>query len=706
MYWGFDGEVNVSIKDTSDDPIPTGAGGYHVEVFNRAGENVTSYLTINKYNGYCRINSSAWGLSSGSAIGQNGSWTVNIWVDKNSDKTHENKQWTEEWNGSIKFKVQKAPGLQFKWIDDDGAYFTDDNFDAVIPKIPPIANVPLNVKFQIIGNDHTNFGDGGAGYVTRAMENITISGNSLFTGKLNTIPGVSYSSPTWTVPIIPTMSQNGGTITISGTWKTTSKTYGTFSEELDVGGTKFSTNGSVVTVTPSMFEIGNDQTLTVHVKSSNNLAYPWANVGLYYIGDQDGGTNGQPIYSHLVSDQIGGTADGKYELEFNTTMQTTNQTKSGCAGFTDQRAPRNLTIYVSAYNAGYGYALVQMKPKSNLKVEVFPETMLAGYEYDMFYINTSVVTTGNTTELPYKDDYDELTIRILDEDGKVVTDSIGASFTNAQINADSEIGKDYVVDIPNAYIKKGGTYTVNVFNHTCNSNGNNATLVVKQAKVTVDKTPLIWRSDDNISVTFTVTDEITGELLNGSLRIDNITWDVDYNKTWTNCSFDGTVDQGGNQSIEVSEAEGFVNGRITIQDITPNFLDPEVSYQDITFWFQPELADGGLGEFARAKGRLPISVPTITTDKKYISVGRENTIILTTTGRGIPIPNVWVRIHGEGILANSTAGVSDDEGNVVFSIKPTATGNISIDVGEQGRTIDEVIMVTSGCLISAQMQWM
>lgn len=692
VYWGFSGSLKVEVKDSSGGLIPK--GDYNVVIFNRAGKDVTANLSKAKSNEYCWINSTSWGKDS-SVYGANGTWTVYIWVDKNGDRTDATKEWNEEWNGSIKFKVQRAPGVQFKWIDDDGTYFTGADDDGVIPSIAPIAVMDgtQNVlKFQIIGDDHTYYGDGGAGFVTRAKENITLSGNALFTGTLDTIPGVTYSSSNWSVPVIPTMSQGGGTITIAGSWKTTAKTYGSFSEKLDIGGTLFKTNGTEVIVTPSEFEIGTDQTFSVQVKSADNVPYPWATVRLYYTDDTDGVTPGTPITTHLVDDQIGGT-NGIYTLKLNTTQQQENQTAG--AGFPNVRAPRNFTIYVIATNAGNGYARIQMKPKSNLKVEVFPETMLAGYEYGTFYINTTVVTTGNTTEKPYKDDYDELTIQILDENGDEVTDSIDASFTYAQINNDNEIGQDYVVDMPNAYIKKAGIYTIHVFNYTSNSDGNNATLVVKQAKVTVDKTPLIWTSDNNISVTFTVTDEVTGELLNGTLRIDNMTWDVDYNKTWTNCSFDGSADQGGNQSIDLGESEGFVNGRITIHDITANFLDPKKAYQNITFWFQPELSDGGLGEYARAKGVLPVSVPTVTTDKNYVSVGRTTSIIATTTGRGVTIPNIYVRLHGQGIDTN---GTSDAEGKVVFSILPTSTGNISIDVGEEGRKIDTVIVVTSWLL--------
>jgi hypothetical protein len=649
---------------------------------------------INKSNGYVHITSGTWGKNGSHVYGANGSWYAYISVDKNGDMTWANKDWNEEWNATVNFKVQKSPGVQFQWVDDDGNYtypgaVANQPNDGVIPYIPPIANVPLWVQFQCIGDDHTYFGTADE---TAAKENITIAGNALFTGTLDTIPGVSFSGGTWRVPVIPTMAKTGGTITISGSWSTTAKNYGTFKETLNIGGSKYSTNGTIVSVTPNEFAIGTDQMHTVTVTDADGIPYKWANVQLFYL-DQ-GGT---PATSHLLRDQIGGgTTDGKYSLEFNKTQQMDNQSSV----FGETRAPRNLTAYVTASNAGYGYARIQMSAQSNLKVEIFPETWLAGWEYGMFYINTSVATTGNTTVLPHEDEYGELTINIYNEQGKEVTNSIGASFTFAQINNDNEIGKDYVVDMSNAYITKAGTYTVHVQNYTSDSNGNNATLVVKQAEVDVDKTPLVWKSDNNISATFTVTGlhPPSGEtmLLNGTLLIDNMSWDsLGYNKTWTNCSFDGTVDQGGNNSVYVAESEGFVNGKITIQDITANYLPSGVAYKNVTFWFKPLLTDGSDGRYALAKGVLPVSVPSITPDKTHVSVGKTTTVTTTVTARGEVKPGIYVRLHGLGIDTN---GTSDGEGKVVFSILPTSTGNISIDVGEEGRTIDDKIVVTSWVL--------
>jgi len=336
-----------------------------------------------------------------------------------------------------------------------------------------------------------------------------------------------------------------------------------------------------------------------------------------------------------------------------------------------------------------------MKPETSLNVVTYPTTWLAGYEYDNLYINITVVTTGNTTLLPDEDDTADMNVRIFDQNDNDVTDTIG-SFTAAEIKAD--IDDTYKIELPNEYITTAGTYRVYAYNKTHNSEGHNATLVVKQAKVECDKSPFIWKYDDNISATFTVTDEVTGDLLAGTLLIDNMTWtDAKYNRTWTNTSFDGSADQGGNNSVELGESEGFTDGKVTVNDITADFLPTGVAEANITFWFRPELADGSDGVYARAKGIVKVTVPAVAVDKQYVSVGKTTTVVATVTGRGETIDDVFVRLHGRGIDQNGTSG-ADGSGKVSFSILPTSTGNISIDVGEAGRTVTTKILVTAWAL--------
>ena len=109
----------------------------------------------------------------------------------------------------------QVPNLQFKWINDGGG----DLNDGELPSIPSNESAPIDIQFQIIGKDHSFYGDGGDTAEKEASENISLMGNALFTGTLDKIPGVSYAGGTWTVPIIPTMNICGGSIDISVYWK-------------------------------------------------------------------------------------------------------------------------------------------------------------------------------------------------------------------------------------------------------------------------------------------------------------------------------------------------------------------------------------------------------------------------------------------------------------------------------------------------------
>ncbi len=692
MYWNFSGEVNISVKDTSDDPIP--AANYNIYVYNQNDNNVTDELTVTKYDGYCLIYGAGWGVnqSTWQVYGGNGSWYAYIYSDLNGDRTEGNKQWTEEWNQTADWSVRSAPGAQFKWIDDDGSLSSYDN-DGELPYLPSDTVAPVYIEFQIIGDDHTYYGAGGAIAQEEASENITISGNALFTGRLDKIQGVTFNGgQTWKVPIIPTMSQGGGSIEIAATWED----YGSIKETLAIGGTNYMKNGTIVTVTPNDFQIDTDQTFTVEVKYADGSSISSAAVYLYYIDDGEITQAGDPRESHAVSEDTYGF-DG-YSLGFNTTQQRDNQTD---AGFTTIKAPRNLTVYAVAYIGGnpvYGWALIRMKPTNDLMVTFEAvdspgtSTLLAGYKYSYFYINISKIDdTGNASETPEEDDYTDITVTIYDKDYDDVTTKIG-SISKSDISA-TNMGKDYIYELKNEYILSSGTYTVYAKNLTSDSTDNNATIDVKQAHVECDKAPFIWAYDDNISATFTVTSEITGERLNGSLRIENMSWtDGTYNMTWTNTS------TSANDTIDLDEGEGFANGQVTVNDITASFLPEGEALANITFWFKPELTDGGSGEWARASGIVGVSVPTVTPDPMYASIGTITTITCTVTGRGIPLEDIYVGLDGRGISISDTNGTTGSDGTIEFSITPSSTGDIDIHAGEEGRIVDTKLTITNWIL--------
>jgi hypothetical protein len=675
---------NVSLYNKSNRPGRTGSHPIDPDYYNvTVVDNYIIKITPNSSG----VAGNKWGynISTGRTWAAKG--TVYVVVAAN---TVDNA--SEEWNGTAQFTLTTAT-YQIKWIDDDGTqtgYPSDNsNTDGVIPWVPMVSEAPIYIQFQIVSSDYEYYGAGTSTDARKAAENITFSGDSLFTGTLDTFPGFATSwfgastSNAWRVPLIPLMAIGGGEITIiAHAWnKTLTKT-------LAVGETDYWKDGSVVTVTPNTFKIDQqDQLLTVTVKDAKGSANPYATCYLYYI------SSGVPDYSNPLTPSGGFTADssGTYTWNFNLTQQTSNQTNT----FAAIKAPRNLTIYVVATNAGYGYALIQMKPLNDFEVESSYTTLLAGRKYDNFYINTTIVGT-NGTETPSTEstDRNNFHVRIINENGDDVTDTFDGSgaISASALSGDSDYS--YVFD--GVYCTRPGTYTLYAYNNTHDSEGYNWTIVVEQVQVSVDKSPLIWKYDKNMSATFTVT--YNGKPVNGSLRIDNITDVGDYNKTWANCSFDGSTDLGGNDSIEIDE-DALNNGVITIHDITANHLNSGEAEQYISFWFRPTNSLGEAGEYARAIGLLPVSVPSITPEQQYIPVGRTTILDVEVTGRGILLGDIFVRAHGCGVDQNGTSGTEGtDLGIVTFSLLPTATGNISFDVGTEDRTVDTKIFVTGWVL--------
>jgi len=306
--------------------------------------------------------------------------------------------------------TEKNPiSVQFKWIDDDGSFWTNSDDDGLIPYVPPIEQVPLEIQFQIIKDNNTYFGQENQQH---AMDNITVSGDTLFTGTLDKIPEVSFiNGTTWNVPVIPTMYINGGEINFTVTaWNTT------ISEKLSID--KEFLFRIVVKITPMQFFFGKDQIFIAQVTDFLN-GYGFTNAHIYvcYIGDVDGGIPGDPIENHmLIHIPSGGTTNGEYEFGINSSQQSINQT---LAGFDSVKARRNLSVYVKLYRGGtpayvYGYAKTEMKPilaeleyelKGCLGITLFvtnngPEHFQSGIFYN-YTINGPIALTkyGNGSNL-------------------------------------------------------------------------------------------------------------------------------------------------------------------------------------------------------------------------------------------------------------------------------------------------------------------
>ncbi|UCF11876.1 MAG: hypothetical protein JSW06_07455 [Thermoplasmatales archaeon] len=694
MYWSFDGEVNISVHNYDGTNIST----LSVKVFNSDDVDVTANLTVNSataYRGYIKISNNTWGVDQDQhTFGTNGTWYAYIFSDLDGDGDATNREWTEEWNTTVEFQVSSAPGVQFKWVDDgsgDLGETGERRTDGVIPRIPSLAEQPIDIRFQIIGDDHTYYGDEASSDAAAPYEkgeNITISGDSLFLSSktLDKLDGVSYSSGIWTVPITPTMALNGGEITISSSWSD----YGSLTETLHIGGE--SVNGTIVTISPNVFIIDKNLTITVTVTDSINAGYGYTNaqVWLRWVGEDNrtlfGSSDGILSYKNG-----GGSTAGEYTFFVNKSMQTTNQT----AVYGSIMAPRNISAYVALYRGGttgstpegyvYGYALAEMKPISDLKVtaeaaaSASTSTLMAGKKYSKMWFNTTTVdATGNLTGYPADSG---LKVRIYNDTGVDVTADIGSLTTS---DTDGKANKTAT----NEFLQKPGTYTVHAYNNTHNSEGNNATLIVQPVDVTSTISEFIWNVDKNISATFTI--KYNEELLNGTLRIDNMTAiGTSYNKTWTNCSFapsigsTGGSDTAGNVSKQIS----ITNGVVTINNITANFLPGTASRENITMYFKPKS-----GAWARTSGIFPVKIADVTASPSSIAYNEPTELEVTVTGRGAGLGNVFVSIMIPGLTGEMNTTTLAD-GTATFAFTPPTTGEITIAI--ENRTSDTKVPVTS-----------
>ncbi|MFH1101966.1 MAG: hypothetical protein V1726_08045 [Methanobacteriota archaeon] len=701
MFWGFDGTVHVNVKDYNDENFSD--DGLVAWVYNQSGDVVNDYLTIDysymASDGWLEISNAdaagattgGWGRDgTGYAYGDNSSsWEVLLFIDVDGDNATEGREWADEWNTSIEFSVDSAPGAQWKWIDDDGALFTGDNNDGVIPEVPVNNSQPLAIQFQIISDTHTYYGDDATADAVAPQyygENITVSGNALFLPTTlddfdEMFPAaVSYASGTWTVKLIPTMAMNGGEIVFAVDWED----QGSLTETLTIGGSKI--NGSIVTISPAQFTIHGNVTITVTAQDGMGHSYPNAEVSLWYVWENGTISTHHPI----MKKSGGGNTAGEYTFHVNTTQQTTNQT----AIYGDILAPRYIAAFVKLYmgsgygtgsDAGYvyGYALTKMKPKPDMKITTSPGSVMAGQK-TKFWFNASIIdSTGNKTGYPKTSD---LRIRIYNSTGENVTNDIGSLSSDTALDG-SPINKSKEI-----YFQKPGTYTVYLYNDTHNSEGHNATLVVQPVDVVCDMSEFIWNVDDNLTATFTIT--YNGLPVNGTLRIDNMTDNgTKDNQTWWLCNFTPVIGGSGFTHGYLTSIEVEVkNGAVTVSNINATHLDRNESRQDITFYFKPK---GAGNAWAHTTGVVPVKIADVAASPKAIPFKQSSDLAITVTGRGVGLENVFVSIKIPGISEerNTTTNAA---GKATFYITPVTTGDILIKV--ENRTSDTKVAITSWSL--------
>ena len=641
VFWGFDGNINISVKN--NDSSLTNLTNVTVTIFNDDDINVTGFfnssINIAEF-GYILINDSTWGIDDSTTFGGNGTWSA--YLSNYSDNA------SLMWNLSINFYVEKAPNIQWKWVDDDGVLSTND-VDRVIPEVPNFSVQPIVLQFKIVGKDHNYFGDGSIDPVSDYGKNITVSGNALLLPKtLNDIPGVSYSGHTWNVPLTPIMTLEGREITFSLNWKE----YGKFTETLNIGGLKH--NGSIVSISPSEFTIDEDIQLTVTVTDAEGTPSKTASIWLYWLDD-----NGE-LQGLIASRNGGGDNQGQYIFTFNRSQQTQGQ----LSAFSEIKAPRHIVAYVKLYQGipefVYGYALAKILPKNDLQVAVSEPVIKAG-EMKKFTINTTLL--GGT----YPQD---IKVDIFDSNNKKISSDITlTSITDSDLQGNNISLNDYII-LP-------GFYTIYAYNGTHGSSGYNATLEIKSVDVTFDTTELIWKYDTNKN--FIVFVNYTDVPVDGKLYVYNMTKQGTGYKTWIDSALDYFA-------VDV------VSGIATIENINVSDLPSGSSLEKIKFGFESNKSGSVI---CPVNGSLSVKIPSVEATPFAVPYSKPARIEVMVNGRGVGLEGFYVslRIPGNDDEFNI---VTDSLGKANFAFVPMVPGNIIVKI--ENRTSDTKILVTAWTL--------
>jgi len=621
QYWNFTGTVTITVKDIHDENLTMSGSTATVTLFN-SSTNKKNWKPIN--NTYYNITISTGKLiiepnltaSYGWGLGKNGyKWAkagstiyVVLGVDLSGNST-------EEWNGTTSFTIASPPKLQIELVRPA---------DGVIESLAKYTK-PDYIQFKIVNETHTYLSDSDIN-----AENITISGDALLLGetaktlkewKEKTPFTYTYisSSKVWNVTLIPTMDINGGSITIT-------VTYGgnTASKTINIGGDLSGANGTVVSISPTSFSIGENITLTVTVKDPKGITYNNANVYLKWLGK----TNGT-IYGDINS-TTGGGSGGVYTFLFDTTQQGNS-------------APKYIVAYVDLTNVGYGYAVTKMEPRHDMKVDISPTEVMPGKTTE-FTINVTLVDKdGNLTGYP---DTSGLYVDILDANGtSVLGNSSITDITSGDLSGKVNISVE-------GKFLKAGTYTVYAYNNSHDSVGYNATIEVTPVTVTCSPAILVQKIDTNASVTFTVT--WNGEAVgNGTLKIINMTLTSGKNTTVNDTT----------KYIEVT----LTNGTVTVHNVNAS-----------------ELCAAG-SEYAKAEGSLPVETPKAILDPDTIYIGAvlKSYLVTVTIVNPLtdePISDVYVGLNTTILKPIPQSTKTDSDGKVTFAITPTITGKIYIEI--------------------------
>jgi hypothetical protein len=308
-----------------------------------------------------------------------------------------------------------------------------------------------------------------------------------------------------------------------------------------------------------------------------------------------------------------------------------------------------------------------------------PDIVMAGAKTTFVIRVNTTGADGNATGKPAKSG---LHVRIINSTGDDVTTTIG-SLSHADMDGNP------FKNITNEYIQKPNIYTVYAYNNTHSSEGRNGTLEVRAVNVESTLKEYIWKYDDNVTDTFLVT--YNGEPTNGTLRVDNITDNTTYNRTWIITNFSYTLGgTGGTDQSETSRQLTVTDGTVTMHNITANFLPGVVRQRNVTFYFKPKTPSGSA--WAPCTGFIPVKIPDVTPTPKALVYNAPAELEVLVTGRGTGLSDLLVNISVPGLTGEmNTRTISG--GTALFAFTPPTTGYIRIEI--ENRTSATRVQVTA-----------
>ncbi|RLC74521.1 MAG: hypothetical protein DRI61_16465, partial [Chloroflexi bacterium] len=325
VYWSFPDIIDVNVTDHNGKGI-TGAlvriknsdgtyfkdGDYNLSITEVSNGNYTIEFPAEAAN---------W-----THLGVNSTkWYVVVSYDIDSDTT-------EEWNGTARFTVTKAPTIRMQLVN-----YVDKKIDVPAYSGTTTLSVgEVNIKFKVLSELY------GEEFNSSSNGNITVTGDILY-------PATYYydsSNGYWQVNVTPI--KGGGSVTIEVDWDDVNDSV---SESFTV------VNGTVVTVTPAEFTVDNNVTINVTVKDKNGLALPYATVVLFW--NQTG--------SNKINETSGDATPGKGKDGVYTFLLTKDDQLD--------QAPIYINVAVkNTHGSGYmyGYAKLKMDAKHDIQVNVTP----------------------------------------------------------------------------------------------------------------------------------------------------------------------------------------------------------------------------------------------------------------------------------------------------------------------------------------------